>query len=98
METTRENGSLYTKVENKVATIEFGHPASNSFPSELLARLEKEIRKLSEDETVNVIVLRSQGEKAFCAGASFDELMAIENMQAGKFFFFGFCQCDQCHA
>ena len=101
METTRENGSLYTKVENKVATIEFGHPASNSFPSELLARLEKEIRKLSEDETVNVIVLRSQGEKAFCAGASFDELMAIENMQAGKFFFSGFANVinamRECH-
>lgn len=90
METTRENGSLYTKIENKVATLEFGHPASNSFPSELLQRLEKEIRKLSEDESVNVILLRSQGERAFCAGASFDELMAIENMQAGKLFFSGF--------
>ena len=101
METTREDGSLYTKIENKVATVEFGHPASNSFPSELLQRLEKEIRKLSEDETVNVIVLRSQGEKAFCAGASFDELMAIENMKAGKFFFSGFANVinamRECH-
>ncbi|MFZ0488772.1 MAG: enoyl-CoA hydratase/isomerase family protein [Salegentibacter sp.] len=101
METTREDGSLYTKIENKVATVEFGHPASNSFPSELLQRLEKEISKLSEDETVNVIVLRSQGEKAFCAGASFDELMAIENMQTGKFFFSGFANVinamRECH-
>ncbi|MGA9324507.1 MAG: enoyl-CoA hydratase/isomerase family protein [Salegentibacter sp.] len=101
METTREDGSLYTKIENKVATVEFGHPASNSFPSELLQRLEKEISKLSEDETVNVIVLRSQGEKAFCAGASFDELMAIENMKAGKFFFSGFANVinamRECH-
>lgn len=90
MLTTRENGSLYTKIENKIATIEFGHPASNSFPSELLERLRKEFQKLSDDESVQVIILRSEGEKAFCAGASFDELMAIENMQQGKLFFSGF--------
>jgi len=90
MITIRENGSLYTKIENKIATIEFGHPASNSFPSELLERLQKEFQKLSDDEKVQVIILRSEGEKAFCAGASFDELMAIENMQQGKLFFSGF--------
>ncbi|MDT0643603.1 enoyl-CoA hydratase/isomerase family protein [Zunongwangia sp. F363] len=90
MATTRENGSLYTKIENKIATLEFGHPASNSFPSELLERLEKEINKLSEDENVNVIILKSEGEKAFCAGASFDELIGIKNMQLGKLFFSGF--------
>ncbi|MBK5191897.1 MAG: enoyl-CoA hydratase/isomerase family protein [Flavobacteriaceae bacterium] len=90
MITTRENGSLYTKIVNKIATIEFGHPASNSFPSELLERLQKEFQKLSDDEKVQVIILRSEGEKAFCAGASFDELMAIENMQQGKLFFSGF--------
>jgi methylglutaconyl-CoA hydratase len=90
MITIRENGSLYTKIENKIATIEFGHPASNSFPSELLERLRKEFQKLSDDENVQVIILRSEGEKAFCAGASFDELMAIENMQQGKLFFSGF--------
>ncbi|MCM4160144.1 enoyl-CoA hydratase/isomerase family protein [Antarcticibacterium flavum] len=90
MSTNRENGSLYTKIENRIATVEFGHPASNSFPSELLERLEKEIDKLSGDDSVSVIILRSEGEKAFCAGASFDELMAIENMQQGKVFFSGF--------
>jgi len=90
MITTRENGSLYTKIENKIATIEFGHPASNSFPSELLERLQQEFQKLSDDESVQVIILRSEGEKAFCAGASFDELMAIENTQQGKLFFSGF--------
>lgn len=90
MTTTRENGSLYTKIEEKVAIVEFGHPASNSFPSELLARLAKKLDDLSEDETINVIILKSEGEKAFCAGASFDELMAIENMQDGKLFFSGF--------
>ncbi|MCF4100566.1 enoyl-CoA hydratase/isomerase family protein [Gillisia sp. M10.2A] len=90
MSTTRENGSLYTHTENKIATIEFGHPASNSFPSELLDRLQKEFQKLSEDDNVNVIVLKSEGEKAFCAGASFDELVAIDSLEEGKKFFSGF--------
>ena len=43
MTTTRQNGSLYTNIQNNIATIEFGHPASNSFPSELLERLTKEL-------------------------------------------------------
>lgn len=90
MTTTRENGSLYTNIANGIATVEFGHPASNSFPGELLERLEKEFEKLSENEEVKLIVLRSEGEKAFCAGASFDELLAVENMQQGKIFFSGF--------
>lgn len=90
MTTTRENGSLYTNVLYGIATLEFGHPASNSFPSVLLERLEKELHKLSEDEEVKVIILKSEGEKAFCAGASFDELLAVENMQQGKIFFSGF--------
>lgn len=92
MTTTRQNGSLYTNIQNKIATVEFGHPASNSFPSELLERLEKEFHKLSNDETVNVIILKSEGEKAFCAGASFDELVAIENLEQGKQFFSGFAK------
>ena len=90
MSTTRENGSLYTNIQNKIATVEFAHPASNSFPSELLDRLQKEFQKLSENEEVNVIILRSEGEKAFCAGASFDELVAIEDLEQGKQFFSGF--------
>uniref|UniRef100_UPI000552873E enoyl-CoA hydratase/isomerase family protein n=1 Tax=Gillisia sp. CAL575 TaxID=985255 RepID=UPI000552873E len=90
MSTTRENGSLYTNIQNKIATVEFGHPASNSFPSELLERLQKEFHKLSENEEVNVIILKSEGEKAFCAGASFDELVAIDNLEQGKLFFSGF--------
>lgn len=90
MATTRENGSLYTKIENKIATVEFGHPASNSFPSELLERLEKEINKLSDEEGINLIMLRSEGDRTFCAGASFDELTAIENTEQGRAFFSGF--------
>ncbi len=84
------NGSLYTQIVNGVATVEFGHPASNSFPNVLLDRLTKELNQLSESNEVSVIVLKSEGNRAFCAGASFDELIAISNLEEGKAFFSGF--------
>lgn len=84
------NGSLYTFIENKIATVEFSHPASNSFPSELLQRLTDELNKLSLNSEVSVIILKSEGEKAFCAGASFDELLQIDNLEKGEKFFSGF--------
>ncbi|WP_273568462.1 enoyl-CoA hydratase/isomerase family protein [Maribacter halichondriae] len=90
MGTTRENGSLYTKIENRVATVEFGHPASNSFVAELLNRLTHELNSLSANGEVSVIILKSEGDRAFCAGASFDELMAVSNLEEGKIFFSGF--------
>ena len=90
MNATRSNGSLYTKIQNNIATIEFRHRASNSFPSELLDRLTKEIISVGKNTEVFVIILKSEGEKAFCAGASFDELVAISNLEQGKQFFSGF--------
>lgn len=84
------DGSLYTQISNGVATVEFGHPASNSFPSELLDRLTNELCKLSGNKDVSVIVLKSEGNRAFCAGASFDELVSISNLEEGKAFFSGF--------
>ncbi len=90
MVTNRKNGSLYTKIQQRIATIEFGHPASNSFPGELLERLTKELNTVSENDDVSVVVLKSEGNRAFCAGASFDELVAISNFEEGKQFFSGF--------
>ena len=90
MNTTRKNGSLSTKINQKIATVEFGHPASNSFPSELLERLTKEFYALSKNEAVAVIILKSEGNGTFCAGASFDELIAIQNLEEGARFFAGF--------
>lgn len=84
------NGSLYTHIKNNIATIEFGHQASNSFPGELLARLASAFNELSSNNEVNVIILKSEAEKAFCAGASFDELIAISTIEEGKQFFLGF--------
>ena len=90
MTTTVSNGSLYVNIENKIATIEFAHPASNSFPSELLQRLTNELHLVSQNPKVSVIILKSEGEKAFCAGASFDELLEIDDLQKGEKFFSGF--------
>ncbi|MBY8963529.1 enoyl-CoA hydratase/isomerase family protein [Flavobacterium sp. D11R37] len=90
--TARPEGSLYTKIENHIATVEFGHPASNSFPSVLLQRLTDELEKLSHNTDVHVIVLKGEGEKAFCAGASFTELLEVSNYEEGALFFSGFAK------
>ena len=90
MSTSRQTGSLNSKIDKHVATIEFGHPASNSFPSELLERLTNKLNELSGNDDVRVIILKSEGAGAFCAGASFDELMSITNLSEGKAFFNGF--------
>jgi methylglutaconyl-CoA hydratase len=83
-------GKVIRTTENGVATVSFFHPQSNSLPGELLRTLAKEIELAGEDPNAKVIVLRSEGEKAFCAGASFDELVSIENFEEGKKFFSGF--------
>jgi methylglutaconyl-CoA hydratase len=90
MTTQIPNGVLITTIENKIATLEFGHPASNSFPSDLLNRLTNELNNLSKNPDVSVIVLKSSGSGAFCAGASFDELLAVSNLDEATKFFSGF--------
>lgn len=86
----QEIGSLSTSINDKIATVTFGHPASNSFPSELLQKLTDELNSLSNNSDVSLIVLKSQGEGAFCAGASFDELLAVSDLIEGTKFFSGF--------
>ena len=72
--------------EAGIATVEFGHPLSNSLPGKILQRLAETITELGSNAAVKVIVLRSAGEKAFCAGASFDELISIDDLETGKKF------------
>lgn len=90
MSTPDKNGTLLTTIENKIATVQFGHPASNSFPRILLDRLTNELTYLSDNNEVAVIVLKSEGTKTFCAGASFDELLAVTTIDEGTRFFSGF--------
>lgn len=83
-------GYVNHEIEHGIATIEFFHPSSNALPAAILTDLAKTINDIGIDNRVTVIVLRSAGEGAFCAGASFDELMAITNEAEGKRFFSGF--------
>lgn len=83
-------GYVRYDVEGAVATVEFFHPASNSLPGEILRKLAHTITEAGRDDRARVIVLRSGGNTAFCAGASFDELVAIGNKEDGLKFFSGF--------
>jgi methylglutaconyl-CoA hydratase len=83
-------GTIKSTVENGIGTITFYHPQSNSMPGEQLRNLAAEIEKIGNDENAKVIVLQSLGEKTFCAGASFDELISIKDIDAGLKFFSGF--------
>lgn len=75
-----------------VCTIEFFHEAHNSLPGDLLNLLEETIQNEAAKPATKVIVLRSGGDRTFCAGASFNELITIENFETGKTFFSGFAK------
>jgi methylglutaconyl-CoA hydratase len=83
-------GYIKSEFHNGVTTIEFHHPQSNSLPGRLLEAMTHEIHGAGNDRDTRVIVFRSGGERAFCAGASFDELLAIETPEQGLHFFSGF--------
>ena len=100
MDATEQGSVQYTANENGIATIEFSHPLSNSLPGKILNKLASLITELGNEEKVLVIILKSAGNRAFCAGASFDELLSIENLSQGKEFFSGFAKvinaCRKC--
>lgn len=83
-------GYVKSITKQGVTTIEFFHPQSNSLPGKILNDLSVAIRHAGDDAATVVIILCSAGEKVFCAGASFDELMAIKNEAEGVKFFSGF--------
>jgi methylglutaconyl-CoA hydratase len=85
-----KEGYVKYEIEHGIAEVEFFHPMSNSLPSAILEDLAKTINNLGTDSRVKVIILKSGGEKVFCSGASFDELIAIENEAQGLKFFSGF--------
>ncbi|MEP7263886.1 MAG: enoyl-CoA hydratase/isomerase family protein [Bacteroidota bacterium] len=85
-------GKVSVSVNNGIANITFFHPQSNSLPGALLENLASQIEKAGADDAVKVIILSSEGEKTFCAGASFDELASITTLEQGKQFFSGFAK------
>lgn len=87
-------------LENGITEVEFFHPIHNSLPSNILSKLATEITTCGQDDSVSVIILRSGGDRTFCAGASFDELITIDDLETGKKFFSGFAHvinaCRKC--
>jgi methylglutaconyl-CoA hydratase len=86
------NGTVSSFVDDGIADVAFGHPKSNSLPASVLRALAEEITAAGQRDDVRVILLRSYGTAAFCAGASFDELVAITDKSVGKEFFMGFAR------
>src|ERR1700744_2736551 len=84
------NGNVTSTLNAGINTISFFHPAQNSLPAQLLDQLCIEIEKAGDDANANIIVLKSEGDRTFCAGASFDELLQIKDKAAGAEFFSGF--------
>ena len=89
---TLDDGRIATGIRDGVATVRFHHPKSNSLPGKLLRALAAEVGRLADERDARVIVLRSDGTGPFCAGASFDELRAIRDVESGKDFFMGFAR------
>jgi len=88
-----DNGSVTLDIsESGVATITFFHPSQNSLPAVLLDELTEKITSAGNNAQTRVIVLKSSGDRTFCAGASFDELLQIKDKEAGAIFFSGFAR------
>ncbi|MDB5200444.1 MAG: enoyl-CoA hydratase/isomerase family protein [Chitinophagaceae bacterium] len=85
-----DQGHVTSHNEHGITTIEFFHPQSNSLPAKILEELAQEIHFAGTHDDSKVIILRSEGNGAFCAGASFEELSAINNEKEGLKFFSGF--------
>jgi len=81
---------LKLDIDKGIGTIEFFHPEQNSLPTSLLAQLAETILKAGKMDDVKVLILKSGGDRTFCAGASFQELIAIDDLQKGQLFFSGF--------
>src|SRR5438309_4213577 len=86
----QSTGYVKSETHQGITTIEFFHPQSNALPHRLLEDLANEIHAVGTDRDTKVIVLRSGGDRAFCAGASFDELTRIDDPRKGFEFFSGF--------
>ncbi len=85
-----DEGIVKSEIKDGVGSVIFGHPKSNSLPGNILKGIAKEIEALGNNPEVKVVLLRSEGDRTFCAGASFDEFKAIKDVRQGQEFFMGF--------
>lgn len=95
-----KNPYVNIKIEDGIGTITFFHPSHNSLPANLLDKLAELITRAGKNDRVKVIVLKSAGDRVFCAGANFQELLAIKTLDEGRKFFSGFAKvinaCRNC--
>ena len=87
-----DTGHVSVETTDGIATVRFGHPKGNSLPGALLQQIADSIDAVAADAASRVVVLRSHEPGPFCAGASFDELRAIEDAATGQEFFLGFAR------
>ncbi|MHA6728132.1 enoyl-CoA hydratase/isomerase family protein [Chryseobacterium sp. A301] len=85
-------GTVEVEIKNSIATITFATEKSNSLPGEILQNLAEEVLEAASKKEVKAILIQSGGEKAFCAGASFEDLLAVEDLESSKRFFEGFAK------
>jgi methylglutaconyl-CoA hydratase len=90
LQPTVPTGTVTTSVADGIGRIVFHHPKGNSLPGALLRELAAAVTAMGADPDVRVIGLSSAGTGPFCAGASFDELVAIADPAQGQEFFSGF--------
>tara|TARA_B110000444_G_scaffold261180_1_gene311631 strand:- start:2090 stop:2860 length:771 start_codon:yes stop_codon:yes gene_type:complete len=83
-------GNVKVTIKNEIAEIEFKHPQSNSLPGNILQKLAETITKMGKNKEVKLLLLKSAGDRVFCSGASFDELISIDDLETGRKFFSGF--------
>lgn len=83
-------GYVKTTEKGGLGIIEFYSPAHNSLPGNLLSDLTEQIQELGRRDSIGVILIKSAGDRTFCAGASFTELSSIQDYETGKKFFMGF--------
>lgn len=88
----QHEGRVESNTANGVGRIIFFHPKGNSMPGELLRKIAAEIERLGTEQSTKVIILGSEGEKVFCAGASFDEMKAVKDRSQAFEFFSGFAR------
>lgn len=92
LDSALDSGSVTVTQAAGIARVTFFHPKSNSLPGELLADIAQAVTGCGQDPAIQVVVLQSLGDRAFCAGASFDELLSIGDAETGKRFFMGFAR------
>jgi methylglutaconyl-CoA hydratase len=92
MNSTLTTGQVQLIKAGTLGRIRFFHPAHNAMPGHLLKALTSAIEQAGTDEQLRVLILESEGERTFCAGASFDELASLKDLESGVEFFSGFAR------